>query len=143
MIKYMDIGGVFLKPVQRNPNRCNRLFSFRYGYDNLWSTFFLPGWVFCCIKSLLHIFRNALDSVYHTRSHMLVSIWPCIYFFWTGRYMAPEIFRNEEYDTKVDVFSFSLILQEVLLGQLAILCYISIATWHRETDILSYIGLHS
>lgn len=27
--------------------------------------------------------------------------------------MAPEVFRNEEYDTKVDVFSFSLILKEV------------------------------
>lgn len=28
--------------------------------------------------------------------------------------MAPEVFRNEEYDTKVDVFSFALILQEVI-----------------------------
>ncbi|XP_020880544.1 serine/threonine-protein kinase EDR1 isoform X2 [Arabidopsis lyrata subsp. lyrata] len=28
------------------------------------------------------------------------------------RYMAPEVYRNEEYDTKVDVFSFALILQE-------------------------------
>lgn len=27
--------------------------------------------------------------------------------------MAPEVLRNEEYDTKVDVFSFALILQEV------------------------------
>ncbi|XP_008803722.2 integrin-linked protein kinase 1-like [Phoenix dactylifera] len=32
------------------------------------------------------------------------------------RYMAPEIFRNEEYDMKVDVFSFSLILQEMIEG---------------------------
>lgn len=31
----------------------------------------------------------------------------------TGRYVAPEVFKNEEYDTKVDVFSFALILQEV------------------------------
>jgi hypothetical protein len=30
-----------------------------------------------------------------------------------GRYVAPEVLRNEEYDAKVDVFSFSLILQEV------------------------------
>ncbi|KAL3615154.1 hypothetical protein CASFOL_040815 [Castilleja foliolosa] len=29
------------------------------------------------------------------------------------RYVAPEVFRNEEYDTKVDVFSFGLILQEI------------------------------
>ncbi|GJN17676.1 hypothetical protein PR202_gb04765 [Eleusine coracana subsp. coracana] len=29
------------------------------------------------------------------------------------RYVAPEVLRNEEYDTKVDVFSFALILQEV------------------------------
>lgn len=34
--------------------------------------------------------------------------------FWAGRYVAPEVYRNEEYDTKVDVFSFALILQEVL-----------------------------
>jgi hypothetical protein len=27
--------------------------------------------------------------------------------------VAPEVLRNEEYDTKVDVFSFALILQEV------------------------------
>lgn len=32
---------------------------------------------------------------------------------YTGRYVAPEVFLNEEYDTKVDVFSFALILQEV------------------------------
>lgn len=30
-----------------------------------------------------------------------------------GRYVAPEVYRSEEYDTKVDVFSFALILQEV------------------------------
>ncbi|OMO49654.1 hypothetical protein CCACVL1_30877, partial [Corchorus capsularis] len=29
------------------------------------------------------------------------------------RYVAAEVCRNEEYDTKVDVFSFALILQEV------------------------------
>ncbi|XP_038987080.1 integrin-linked protein kinase 1-like isoform X2 [Phoenix dactylifera] len=32
------------------------------------------------------------------------------------RYMAPEVFQNEEYDTKVDIFSFSLILQEMIEG---------------------------
>ncbi|KAL8468324.1 hypothetical protein ACS0TY_031528 [Phlomoides rotata] len=32
------------------------------------------------------------------------------------RYAAPEVFRNEEYDTKVDVFSFALILQELIEG---------------------------
>ncbi|XP_042416371.1 integrin-linked protein kinase 1-like [Zingiber officinale] len=34
----------------------------------------------------------------------------------TCRYMAPEIYFNEEYNTKVDVFSFSLILQEMIEG---------------------------
>ncbi|XP_058219375.1 integrin-linked protein kinase 1 isoform X2 [Rhododendron vialii] len=34
------------------------------------------------------------------------------------RYVAPEVFKNEEYDTKVDVFSFALILQEVNRGML-------------------------
>ncbi|XP_047315293.1 integrin-linked protein kinase 1-like [Impatiens glandulifera] len=32
------------------------------------------------------------------------------------RYLAPEVFRNEEYDNKVDVFSFALILQEMIEG---------------------------
>lgn len=32
-----------------------------------------------------------------------------------GRYVAPEVFKQEEYDTKVDVFSFALILQEVTI----------------------------
>ncbi|KAG0485783.1 hypothetical protein HPP92_009633 [Vanilla planifolia] len=34
------------------------------------------------------------------------------------RYVAPEVFRNEEYDTKVDVFSFALIMQEMIEGYL-------------------------
>ncbi|RVW21331.1 Integrin-linked protein kinase 1 [Vitis vinifera] len=32
------------------------------------------------------------------------------------RYMAPEVFKNEAYGTKVDVFSFALILQEMIEG---------------------------
>lgn len=32
------------------------------------------------------------------------------------RYEAPEVFGDEEYDTKVDVFSFALILQEMIEG---------------------------
>ncbi|KAL3508992.1 hypothetical protein ACH5RR_028393 [Cinchona calisaya] len=32
------------------------------------------------------------------------------------RYLAPEVLRNKEYDTKVDVFSFALILQEMIEG---------------------------
>ncbi|CAI9089089.1 OLC1v1023595C4 [Oldenlandia corymbosa var. corymbosa] len=34
------------------------------------------------------------------------------------RYLAPEVLKNEEYDTKVDVFSFALILQEMIEGSL-------------------------
>ncbi|KAK1378535.1 Dual specificity protein kinase splA [Heracleum sosnowskyi] len=33
------------------------------------------------------------------------------------RYVAPEVFGNEEYDTTVDVFSFALILQEMIEGR--------------------------
>ncbi|KAM0945762.1 putative protein kinase TKL-Pl-5 family [Dioscorea sansibarensis] len=32
------------------------------------------------------------------------------------RYVAPEVFHNREYDIKVDVFSFALILQEMIEG---------------------------
>ncbi|XP_002520399.2 integrin-linked protein kinase 1 isoform X1 [Ricinus communis] len=39
---------------------------------------------------------------------------PCQDTSW--RYVAPEVYRNEEYDTKVDVFSFALILQEMIEG---------------------------
>ncbi|KAL6991296.1 hypothetical protein U1Q18_009413 [Sarracenia purpurea var. burkii] len=39
----------------------------------------------------------------------------------SSRYVAPEVFRNEEYDTKVDVFSFALILQEMIEGCLPFL----------------------
>lgn len=46
-------------------------------------------------------------------------------FSFTGRYEAPEVFKNEEYDTKVDVFSFALILQEVYIPLLnSILFYV-------------------
>ncbi|KAL3820210.1 hypothetical protein ACJIZ3_006115 [Penstemon smallii] len=38
---------------------------------------------------------------------------PLTYLDTSCRYVAPEVYRNEEYDTKVDVFSFALILQEV------------------------------
>ncbi|XP_042010751.1 integrin-linked protein kinase 1-like isoform X2 [Salvia splendens] len=34
----------------------------------------------------------------------------------TCRYVAPEVFKNQDYDTKVDVFSFALILQELIEG---------------------------
>uniref|UniRef100_A0ACD5VHZ5 Uncharacterized protein n=2 Tax=Avena sativa TaxID=4498 RepID=A0ACD5VHZ5_AVESA len=34
------------------------------------------------------------------------------------RYVAPEVLRKEEYDNKVDVFSFALILQEMIEGHL-------------------------
>ncbi|WOL14651.1 serine/threonine-protein kinase STY17-like [Canna indica] len=34
----------------------------------------------------------------------------------TCRYVAPEVFCSQEYDTKVDVFSFALILQEMIEG---------------------------
>ena len=35
------------------------------------------------------------------------------HFYLAGRNVAPEVLRKEEYDTKVDVFSFALIFQEV------------------------------
>ncbi|XP_024542764.1 integrin-linked protein kinase 1 [Selaginella moellendorffii] len=34
----------------------------------------------------------------------------------SGRYMAPELYRCEDYDSKVDVFSFALIVQEMMEG---------------------------
>ncbi|KAL3522587.1 hypothetical protein ACH5RR_015421 [Cinchona calisaya] len=41
---------------------------------------------------------------------------PLSYHDVSWRYVAPEVLRNEEYDTKVDVFSFALILQEMIEG---------------------------
>lgn len=34
------------------------------------------------------------------------------------RYMAPEVFKHRKYDKKVDVFSFAMILYEVIGFQL-------------------------
>ncbi|KAJ4881015.1 Integrin-linked protein kinase family [Raphanus sativus] len=34
------------------------------------------------------------------------------------RYIAPEVFTSEEYDTKADVFSFALIVQEMIEGRI-------------------------
>jgi serine/threonine protein kinase len=34
----------------------------------------------------------------------------------TPQYMAPEMYKEDEYDSKVDVFSFGLILYEILTG---------------------------
>ena len=31
------------------------------------------------------------------------------------RYMAPEVFKHRKYDKKVDIFSFAMILYEVVL----------------------------
>nr|BAD94246.1 putative protein kinase [Arabidopsis thaliana] len=33
------------------------------------------------------------------------------------RYMAPEVFKHRRYDKKVDVFSFAMILYEMLEGE--------------------------
>ncbi|KAH1031373.1 hypothetical protein J1N35_043547 [Gossypium stocksii] len=41
-----------------------------------------------------------------------------LYFaFGTDRYMAPEVFKHRKYDKKVDVFSFAMILYEMLEGE--------------------------
>ncbi|EFJ17017.1 hypothetical protein SELMODRAFT_115356 [Selaginella moellendorffii] len=39
-----------------------------------------------------------------------------IFLLMSGRYMAPELYRCEDYDSKVDVFSFALIVQEMMEG---------------------------
>lgn len=56
-------------------------------------------------------------------------------FLLIGRYVAPEVFNQEEYDTKVDVFSFALILQEVTNFSVLSLC----GTIHCTNNIFSYI----
>lgn len=75
--------------------------------------------------------KSLETSVAYVQQLWLASVYvfwfhPYIYLIWflvryfsmtrTGRYVAPEVFGNEEYDTTVDVFSFALILQEVRLS---------------------------
>lgn len=50
-----------------------------------------------------------LSRIYNDRSTMTACGTPC----WT----APEILRNESYDTKVDVYSFGVVLWEMMTGQ--------------------------
>lgn len=70
------------------------------------------------LYSIFHLYRTCncitFVSAWMSNLQYIGTIDPQIlYFYWTGRYVAPEVFLNEEYDTKVDVFSFALILQEV------------------------------
>jgi serine/threonine protein kinase len=53
----------------------------------------------------------------------------CTMTFWSGspRYMAPELYSEESATQKVDVFSFSVILYEILTGQSAFR-----RTWSRS-----------
>lgn len=51
--------------------------------------------------------------------------------------MAPEVFKQEEYDTKVDVFSFALILQEVTNFSVSSLY----GTTHYTNNIFSYMRI--
>ena len=40
----------------------------------------------------------------------------------TWRYMAPEIARHEDYDEKVDIYAFSLILYFIFSGRQSLGC---------------------
>ncbi|KAG2429957.1 hypothetical protein HYH02_013908 [Chlamydomonas schloesseri] len=51
----------------------------------------------------------------------------------TGSYMAPEMYRQEAYNEKVDVFSFGVILFEVL-NRYQMVCAISIAGTEEEIE---------
>ncbi|KAH0656486.1 hypothetical protein KY285_031368 [Solanum tuberosum] len=49
------------------------------------------------------------------------------------RYVAPEVLKHEEYDTKVDVFSFALILQETdSHQQFGIVCALDLISWRKK-----------
>eukprot|EP01018_Ginkgo_biloba_P023632 Gb_25570 [translate_table: standard] len=52
-------------------------------------------------------------------------------------YMAPEVFRHEAYDTKVDVFSFALIVQEMIEGcpPLSPMPYLDVAKAYATEDV--------
>jgi len=51
--------------------------------------------------------------------------------------VAPEVFNQEEYDTKVDVFSFALILQEVTNFNVSSVY----GTTHYTNSIFSYMRI--
>jgi serine/threonine protein kinase len=57
----------------------------------------------------------------------------------SGRYVAPEVFRNEEYDVKVDVFSFALIVQEVYIIFLTLSSIIIMGRDHLTMIILTIL----
>jgi hypothetical protein len=58
-----------------------------------------------------------------------------------GRYVAPEVMRNEEYDAKVDVFSFALILQEASVVIVALHISLCFCITHTPRKDLIYFHL--
>ena len=51
------------------------------------------------------------------------------------RYMAPEVFKHRRYDKKVDVFSFAMILYEVMLA--------SVRIWDKISKHLNLVLIHN
>jgi len=55
----------------------------------------------------------------------------------TWRWMAPEVFSRNDYDEKIDVFSFGIVMFEVLTGEIP---YAD--TWPLNAGVNPRIGLH-
>mmetsp|Transcript_146291 Transcript_146291/g.380243 ORF Transcript_146291/g.380243 Transcript_146291/m.380243 type:complete len:392 (+) Transcript_146291:78-1253(+) len=55
----------------------------------------------------------------------------------TWRWMAPEVFSSNEYDEKIDVFSFGIVMFEVFTGEIP---YAD--TWPLNSGVNPRIGLH-
>ena len=75
----------------------------------------------CC-----RVFTQCSSLMYECARVLIVPFYGSFHFSCTGRYVAPEAYKDEEYDTKVDVFSFALILQEVKSLYIIILLYVPV-----------------
>merc|ERR1711972_655339 len=55
----------------------------------------------------------------------------------TWRWMAPEVFSSNEYNEKIDVFSFGIVMFEVMTGEVP---YAD--TWPLNAGVNPRVGLH-
>lgn len=105
------------KPLTCQDTSCGCCFSSELSL----CTLEIPKYLKCCIflfvghkRILSLLWHFPCAGLLHADSWFYFLKLGNFLFLFIGRYVAPEVFR-QEYDTKVDVFSFALILQEVTI----------------------------
>jgi serine/threonine protein kinase len=57
----------------------------------------------------------------------------------TYRWMAPEVIEHKPYDSKADVFSFGVVLWELLTGKVLLIHWLVIFSWKYKFLLPTYL----